>query len=118
MVTALDKLIPEAGQVWWVYLGPFSGTEQDGRRPFLVLSPKELNELTGRIIGVSIASKIRGWETEVPIFGLSMPCVAQPDQIRTLDYRSRKAEFRGNAVLNAELEAVRKVVGALTGIQA
>jgi mRNA interferase MazF len=113
VVKILSNRVPQAGEIWWVYLGPVSGTEQDGRRPVLVLSPGAVNELTGRIIGVSITSTIRGWETEVPIYGLPKPCVAQPDQVRTLDYKVRKAEFRDQLVQQAELEAVKIVIRAL-----
>ena len=99
--------IPEAGDILWLEIGPARGNEQDGYRPVLVLTETELNELTGRIMGVPITSKIRGWETEVPITNLPKPCVALIDQMQTLAYRERGARFKGERATEEELHAVR-----------
>jgi mRNA interferase MazF len=111
----LDDRIPEAGEVLWVQLAPTMGTEQSGKRPFLVISPKSVNDVTGRIIGVSISTTNHGWETEIPLSTLPHPCVAQADQVRTLDFEARRAEFRGVKVTDAELESVREALRPLVG---
>jgi mRNA interferase MazF len=116
VVKKLDDRIPEAGQVWWVQLAPTKGTEQTGERPFLVLSPKAVNDVIARTIGVTITRTNHGWETEIPLSTLPHPCVAQADQIRTLDFNARKAEFRGQKVTEAELESVREAVRPLLGL--
>jgi len=112
----LDDRIPEAGQVWWVQLAPTMGTEQSGKRPFLVLSPRAVNEVIGKAIGVSISRTNHEWQTEIALSTLPHPCVAQTDHIRTLDFDARKAEFRGHKVTEAELESVREAVRPLLGL--
>ena len=47
----MDDGIPAAGEVWWVQLAPTMGTEQSGKRPFLVISPKAVNGVIHRVIG-------------------------------------------------------------------
>ncbi|AMM13097.1 hypothetical protein AX768_02180 [Burkholderia sp. PAMC 28687] len=102
--------------MWWVQLAPTMGTEQSGKRPFLVLSPKPVNDVIARTIGVTISRTNHGWQTEIPLSTLTHPCVAQADQIRTLDFEARKAEFRGHKVTEAELESVREALRPLVGL--
>jgi mRNA interferase MazF len=112
----MDDGIPEAGEVWWVQLAPTMGTEQSGKRPFLIVSPQAVNGVIHRVIGVTISRTNHEWQTEIPLSTLPEPCVAQADQIRTLDLGARKAEFRGHRVTAAELESVREAVRPLMGL--
>lgn len=104
--------VPQIGEVLWCNIGPVKGTEQDGYRPFIVLSHPLHNEISGRVTGVSVTSTTRGWETEIPLSCMSKPCVAQIDQLRTIDIRGRGAKFRGEVVAPAELDAVKNAIRA------
>jgi mRNA interferase MazF len=112
----MDDGIPEAGEVWWVQLAPTMGTEQSGKRPFLVISPKAVNGVIHRVIGVTISRTNHEWQTEIPLSTLPEPCVAQADEIRSVDIEARKAEFRGHKVTEPELESVREAVRPLIGL--
>jgi mRNA interferase MazF len=105
--------IPEAGDIIRLSIGPSKGTEQDGYRPFLILTDKEINELTGRVIGLPITSTIRGWETEIPITSLPRPGVALSDQITTLDYKHREPIFKGERATDEELAAAKFAVKSI-----
>lgn len=58
---------PEKGDIVWLNFTPQAGHEQKGRRPALVLSPKEYNSKTGLAIFCPITSKIKGYPFEVLI---------------------------------------------------
>jgi mRNA interferase MazF len=104
---------PEAGDVIRLYIGPSKGNEQDGYRAVLVLTPADINELTGRITGLPITSTVRGWETEIPISSLAKPGVALADQITTLSFKAREFRFNGEVATEDELEAARYAVRML-----
>jgi mRNA interferase MazF len=72
-----------------------------------VLSPVDINELTGRIIGLPVTSTVRGWETEIPLSSLARPGVALVDQIKTLSFKAREVRFDGERATEEELDAAR-----------
>ncbi len=115
MVTGWIERIPQAGEVWWVQPAPTMGSEQSGKRPFLVVSPQVINEVIHRVMGVSISRTNHGWQTEIPLSTLPEPCVAQSDQIRSIDLVARRAEFRGHVATPAELDSVRGTLKILLG---
>jgi len=102
--------VPEIGDVLWMRLEPVAGHEQGGKypRPVVVLTPDWHNGPARRIVGVPCTTKAKGFATEIPVDSLSKPCVAMIDQIVTLDYVARDADFRGEAVLPTELDAIRR----------
>jgi mRNA interferase MazF len=85
---------PERGDVAWLDFDPQAGKEQAKRRPALVLSPSSFNHLTGFALVCPITRTVRGYVFEVvlptgfPVFG-----VIQVDQVKSLDWRARGAEF-------------------------
>lgn len=110
--------VPEAGDILMANPGNSKeGTEQRQRRPFLVLSPKLINDKTGRVNGVWITSKKHVWPTTVELSGLDRPSYALSDQIDTLDWRSRQLKKRWEAT-EGELKAVRARTAASLGIEA
>jgi mRNA interferase MazF len=102
--------IPEAGDIIRLYIGPSKGNEQDGYRAVLVLTPVDINELTGRITGLPITSTVRGWETEIPLSSLARPGVALVDQITTLSFKAREFKSNGERATDEELEAAKYAV--------
>jgi len=106
--------VPEIGDVLWIRLDPVVGREQ-GRgypRPVVVLSHEVHNGPTHRIVCVPCTSKVHGFATEIPISVLPKPCVALIDQIRTLDWVARRAEYRDEQLMQAELDAIRRSLKA------
>ncbi|MBI2830054.1 MAG: endoribonuclease MazF [Chloroflexi bacterium] len=85
---------PRSGDVVWVILNPQSGHEQTGCRPALVLSPESYNRKTGLAIFCPITSQIKGYPFEVLIpEGLPVTGAILADQVKSLDWRARKAEL-------------------------
>jgi mRNA interferase MazF len=88
------EYIPDRGDIIWLTFNLQAGHEQSGRRPALVLSPLPYNKLVGLCILCPITTKIKGYPFEVSIpDGLPVEGVILSDQIRSLDWKIRKAEY-------------------------
>jgi mRNA interferase MazF len=86
--------VPRRGDVIWLTFDPQAGHEQAGRRPAFVLSPEPYNRKSGLFLACPITSKVKGYPFEVALpGGLSVSGVVLADQIKSLDWKARKAEF-------------------------
>ncbi|MEX2119888.1 MAG: endoribonuclease MazF [Pirellulales bacterium] len=86
--------VPQRGDAVWISLNPQAGHEQAGRRPALVLSPRAYNHRVGLAIFCPITSQIKGYPFEVIIpEGTRVNGVILSDQVKSLDWRARRAEF-------------------------
>ena len=98
---------PKRGDVIRLDFDPQSGHEQSGRRPALVLSPDEYNRKVGLVVVCPITSQKKDfpWEVEIAknpmVYG-----VVLADQVKSLDWRQRHAEF----VCTAEVELLEDVI--------
>jgi mRNA interferase MazF len=103
----MSLYVPNRGDLVLIDFNPQAGHEQAGRRPALILSPKEYNSKVGLAILCPITSKKKGYPFEVPIpNGLSIQGVILSDQIKNMDWKSRKADYVSripNDVLKAVL---------------
>jgi len=85
--------VPDRGDIVWLEFNPQAGHEQAGRRPELVVSPKAYNQKVGLALFCPITSHIKGYPFEVII--PEKPEVSGAilsDQIKSLDWRARKAK--------------------------
>lgn len=97
-------------------LGPIRGTEQDGRRPVLVVSECAMNVETHRVIVCPITRNTAPWPTKVHLPpGLNVVGAVLTDQIRSIDQRARIVGHLGT-VPGDVLEEVRYQLGLLLGI--
>lgn len=95
MVTK-PEYIPQRGDLIWLNFKPQIGREQSGRRPAIVLSNSSYNEIVGLAIICPITTKIKGYPFEVALPSkLSVSGVILADQIKSLDWKQRNAEFIG-----------------------
>jgi mRNA interferase MazF len=86
--------VPERGHVVWLNFSPQSGHEQAGRRPAVVLSPQAYNHKVGLAIFCPVTSQSKGYPFEVDIpAGLGVTGVILADQVKSLDWRVRQAEY-------------------------
>jgi mRNA interferase MazF len=86
--------IPDSGDIVWIMFNPQAGHEQAGHRPALVLSPKAYNGKVGLAILCPITSQVKGYPFEVLIpDGLEVGGAILSDQVKSLDWRARKAKF-------------------------
>ena len=105
--------IPEAGDIVWLQFNPQAGHEQAGHRPALVLSPAKYNKI-GLMLCCPMTTKVKGYPFEVVIKG-SQTSAALADQVKSLDWKVRKAK-RKSQVSASELAEVRaKSVALIQG---
>ena len=90
----MPAYIPRRGDVIWITLNPQAGHEQAGRRPAVVLSPGAYNSKVGLAILCPITSQVKGYPFEVHIpDGLPGRGVILADQVKSLDWKARRAEW-------------------------
>ena len=109
----MARYVPEAGDIVWLNFTPQAGYEQAGHRPALVVSPAGYNQKTSLMICCPMTTQIKNYPFEVLIAG-APPSVVLSDQVKSLDWRIRKARRKG-AVSAAELSEVRAKIVALIG---
>lgn len=100
------KYTPARGDIVWLHFDPQAGHEQAGHRPALVLSPERYNRLSGMMICCPLTTRIKGYPFEVAAGG-DPPSVILADQVKSLDWRARRAEHKGRATpqVMAEVDA-------------
>jgi mRNA interferase MazF len=109
-VVTAKTYVPQRGDGVWVTLDPHSGHEQAGRRPAVVLSPAAYNRRTGLAVLCPITSRIKGYPFEVVIpQGLPVTGAILADQVRSLDWRARHAEWICSLPFETVSEALRKL---------
>src|SRR4051794_28673231 len=88
--------VPERGDLVWIHFDPQAGREQAGRRPAVVLSPSSYNRKVELGIFCPVTHQAKGyaWEVAIPA-GLGVTGVILADQIRSLDWKERQAQFAG-----------------------
>ncbi len=102
--------VPERGDLVWLSFTPQAGHEQAGRRPALVISPAAYNGKVGLAIFCPTTSQVKGYPFEVALAGGgSIGGVVLSDQVKSLDWRARNAEF----VEKASVEVVEQVLAKL-----
>src|SRR6202790_1741478 len=90
--------LPDRGDLVWMLFSPHAGSEQGGRGPAIVLSPRLFHEDSRLAIVCPITSRERGWRTEVRLPpGLPVSGVVLVDHIRSVDREARKLEVIGKA---------------------
>lgn len=89
---------PERGHFVYLDFTPQAGTEQAGRRPALVLSPKTFNIATGLALVCPVTSEGKGGGFEVPITDEeTIKGIVLCDHVRSVDWLARHIDFAGNA---------------------
>ena len=90
----MSSYVPDRGDLVWLEFTPQAGSEQRGRRPALVLSPKSYNGKVGLALFCPLTSKVKGYPFEVELpDGYAVSGVVLSDQLKSLDWRSRNVKF-------------------------
>lgn len=97
--------VPDRGDIVWIDFDPTVGHEQKGHRPAIVLSPKKYNEHTGLMVACAITTRVKGYSYEVALNEKDVEGVVLSDQMRNLDWKSRKVGF----IQKASQEAFNEV---------
>lgn len=103
------KFIPDVQDIIWLEFDPQTGRETQKNRPALIISPKEYNAKVGLSLCVPITSKIKGYPFEVLLQGNEISGAILCDQIRSLDWQARKAEF----ITKCEKKIFTEVLGKI-----
>ncbi len=89
-----SNYVPKRGDVVRLTLTPQVGHEQAGRRPVLILSPEGYNKKVGLALCCPLTNQIKGYPFEVIVpSGLPVTGAMLADQVKSLDWRGRKAEW-------------------------
>jgi mRNA interferase MazF len=105
--------VPEAGDIVWINFDPQAGHEQAKHRPAVVLSPASYNARAGLLLCCPTTTSIKGYPFEVKLSG-KPASVALSDQVKSFDWRARKAQKKGKAT-TAELAEIRSKLRVLIG---
>jgi mRNA interferase MazF len=105
--------VPDAGDIVWVSFNPQTGHEQAGHRPAVVLSPAAYNVKTSLMVCCPMTTQIKYYPFEVVIASAS-PSAVLADQVKSLDWRKRRAKHKGK-ISAAELAEVRAKIRTLIG---
>ena len=101
---------PERGDLVWLQFEPHVGHEQAGRRPALVVSPGAYNAKVGLALFCPVMNRIKDYPFEVALpSGGEVSGVVLADQIKSLDWRVRRAE----RITSAPTETVKEVLAKI-----
>lgn len=107
----MAEYVPGRGDIVWLRFDPRAGHEQAGRRPALVISPKAYNQKVGLALFCPITSHIKGYPFEVVIPpGSKASGAILCDQIKSLDWRMRKAKRLCPAPAGVMEDVVAKIL--------
>lgn len=108
--------VPERGDAVWITLDPQAGHEQAGRRPALVLSPAAYNGRVGLALLCPITNQAKGYPFEVAIpAGSAVTGVVGADQVKSLDWRARKADRIGTLPEEVVTQVLQRLQTLLVG---
>jgi mRNA interferase MazF len=105
--------VPDAGDIVWIDFDPQAGREQAKHRPAVVLSSAAYNRRAGLLLCCPTTTKIKAYPFEVMLSGRPAS-VALADQVKSFDWRARKARKKGQATAG-ELAEIRAKLHALVG---
>lgn len=89
--------VPEAGDVVWLEFDPQAGHEQSGHRPALVVSPAVYNGKAGLMVCCPMSTRIKGHPFEVLTQVDGVDCAVLSDQVKSLDWKVRRAKKKAAA---------------------
>ena len=99
---------PDVGDIVWLQFDPQAGHEQAGHRPALVLTPARYNWRRGMMLCCPMTSRIKGYAFEV-VVSEDPPSAILADQIKSLDWRARRASRKGRVSDDALAEVQAKI---------
>lgn len=99
------------GEIWKVKLYPVRGSEQDGIRPCLIVSPNSMNTVLKTIIVVPLTTSFKDWPTRVELTVDKTPSQACIEHIRSVS-KERFSDKLGTAS-EVEMAAIRKHLNAV-----
>ncbi len=111
----MRRYIPKRGDLVWLQFDPQAGHEQAGMRPALVISPQAYNEKVGLALLCPVTNQVKGYPFEVLLpAGGKVHGAVLSDQIKSLDWRARKARRIADAPAEVVEETLAKIAMLVT----
>lgn len=107
------RYVPDAGDVVWLAFDSQADHEQAGHRPALVISPAAYNGKTGLMVCCPMSTKIKGHPFEVVTSVDGVDCAVLSDQVKSLDWKVRKARKKAMVAANVMLHVRAKIKALL-----
>jgi len=101
----VKQYIPKKGDIVILTFDPQAGHEQQGRRPALILSDELFNKNVGLAIACPITNTDRNFPFHVPVNTKDLSGFIMSEQIKSIDFKARKAKF----ITKVDEEALEKV---------
>jgi mRNA interferase MazF len=112
------RYVPDRGDVVWLQFTPQAGHEQAGHRPTLVISPLAYNRKVGLGLFCPITSQVKAYPFEVQLPpGLPVTGAILADQVKSLDWRVRKAKRVCKVPQEIVEEVLRKIYALVGGYE-
>ncbi len=110
----MASYVPGRGDLVGLQFNPQAGHEQAGHRPALVVSPSSFNRRVGLALCCPISSQVKGYPFEVALpSGLGVEGAILSDQVKSLDWRWRKAKRIGRVPSEVLDETVGKILALI-----
>lgn len=106
------EYIPKQGDIVALTFDPQSGHKQKGRRPALIISNHTFNKHLGLAFAVPITNTKRGLPFHIPVESDNITGYIMCEQLKSIDYKSRKAKF----IEEAKGEVLEEVLGIVESI--
>lgn len=105
----------DRGDLIWLDFNPQKGHEQKGRRPALVISPRDYNELSNCLLVCPITSNLSAWAWKIELpAGQEISGAILVDQIKSVDAEARMAMVVNHRVPDEILADVLARLATLT----
>ncbi len=108
------KYIPDTGDIVALSFDPQSGHEQKGRRPALIVSNKVFNKHLGLAFACPITNTKRDFPFHIKIDSKNITGFIMVEQLKSIDYNSRKIKF----IEKAKKETLDEVLSIVESILA
>ena len=106
------KYIPEIGDIVALTFDPQSGHEQKGRRPALIVSNQIFNKYLGLAFACPITNTKRDFPFHVKVDSDNLTGFIMVEQLKSIDYNSRKIKF----IEKAKKETLDEVLSIVESI--
>jgi mRNA interferase MazF len=97
----------------WLEFDPQAGHKQAGHRPALVVSPASYNGKTGLMVCCPMSTKIKGHPFEVVTQVDGVDCAVLSDQVKSLDWKIRRAKKKAAVSADVMLHVRAKMKALL-----
>ena len=105
--------VPDAGDVVWLKFDPQAGHEQAGHRPALVISPANYNGKSGLMVCCPMSTKVKRHPFEVLTEVDGIECAVLSDQVKSLDWKIRRAKKKATVSTDVMLHVRAKIKALL-----